>query len=53
MLKRLLVVIALLLALLSAPATPSAPPHALADDCFPPVEVPLVLPVPPVGFPVT
>jgi len=40
MLKRLLVAIALLLATLSAPAALSARQHAVADGCFPPVEVP-------------
>ena len=45
MLKRLLVVIALLLALLTAPAVPAAPQHARADGCFPPVEVPVSLPI--------
>ena len=40
MLKRLLVAIALLLATLSAPAALSAGQHAVADGCFPPVEVP-------------
>jgi hypothetical protein len=39
MLKRLLVAIALLLATLSAPAALSARQHAVADGCFPPVEL--------------
>ena len=45
MLRRLVLAIALLLATLSAPAAQPARQHAVADGCFPPVE----LPTPPVA----